>query len=64
MSWLSRAGNSCLGSEAKFLFSLAQSSFQSERIFLHHLFIGAKTDTSNGCMMWVLFSGRKMNLQK
>jgi hypothetical protein len=26
--------------------------------------MGAKTDTSNGCMRCVLFSGRKMNLIK
>jgi hypothetical protein len=39
----------------------AHSSFQLVRMARQCRFIGAKTVTSRGCMMWVAFSGRKQN---
>jgi hypothetical protein len=36
----------------------------NSEIFLHHLFMGTKTDTSSGCIRSVLFSGRKQNLKE
>jgi hypothetical protein len=39
------------------------SSFQILSFLRQHRFIGPKTATSNGCIKWVEFSGRKINLK-
>ncbi len=41
---------------------LKHSAFQSATMLRQLSFIPLKTATSRGCMKWVEFSGRKMNL--